>query len=512
MDFRKRLSVMFMIMTVFPILLLVSFGFIIIEYQASVMQQAYDTEVNTLQALQNPVQVLNRLTRGTYNELKTVTRNTPDELLDVSYLQSTNESLEKRQAFLVVQKGDTLVYCGNETLYEMVQDSLPEYGSSYKANVDGGLYVSGRIPYLVKQQDFLFSDGENGSVYIISDVNTLMPQTKTSLIQAIGSVVIVFFATGLFLIIWLYAGIIKPINKLKHATRRVKEGDLNFRLEKTGEDEIGELSADFEEMRAHLKTEIDTRIQYEEDLRNLIGNISHDLKTPLTTIKGYAEGMMDGVADTPEKQEKYLRTIRSKAEDMTRMVEELSLYTRIDCKSYPYHFEKVRLKDFFSDCIEEDEPELEQKNIKIALVNNLSEDDEVYADREQLKRITMNIIGNAVKYLSKECGEITITLLDESSYIRTEISDTGAGIPQKDLPHIFERFYRGDTSRNTGKGGSGLGLAIVKQIVEDHGGSIYARSKEGEGTTISFTLLKIRRDGEEQKLPQARPGLSGIKA
>lgn len=512
MDFRKRLAVTFMLMTVFPILLLVSFGYIIIRYQASAMQQVYETEVNTLQALQNPVQVLNRLTRGTHNELKALTESNPDKLLDIAYLRMVNESLEKRQAFLVVQKGETLVFCGNEELYGMVEDSLPEYGSSYNVNVDGGLYVNGEIPYLVKQQDFLFSDKESGSVYIISDVNTLMPQTKTSLVQAIGSVVIVFLVTGVFLIVWLYAGILKPIHKLRQATRRVKEGDLDFRLEKTGEDEIGELSADFEEMRAHLKTEIDTRIQYEEDLRTLIGNISHDLKTPLTTIKGYAEGMMDGVADTPEKQEKYLRTIRSKAEDMTRMVEDLALYTKIDCKSYPYYFEKVRLKDFFADCIEEDEPELERKHIKISLADNLSEEDEVYADREQLKRITMNIIGNAVKYLSKESGEITITLSDELSYVRTEITDTGVGIPEKDLPHIFERFYRGDTSRNTGKGGSGLGLAIVKQIVEDHGGTISARSEEGEGTTISFTLLKVRKDGREQKPPKAYRGLDGIKA
>ncbi|MDD6034752.1 MAG: HAMP domain-containing sensor histidine kinase [Lachnospiraceae bacterium] len=510
MDFRKRLIVTFMIMTLFPIALLMSLGCIIIEYQESVMQQAYDTEVNTLQALQNPVQVLNRLTRGIYNELRTVTQNEPDSLLDESFLQEMNDRLEKRQAFLVVYKDGGIVFCGNDDIFSKIKDSLPEYGS-YNTNVDGGLYVNGRIPYLVKQQDFLFSDGENGSVYIISDVNTLMPQTRTSLIQAIGSVLIVFFITGLLLIVWLYAGLIKPINKLKRATRRVKEGDLNFRLEKTGEDEIGELSEDFEEMRAHLKTEIDTRIQYEEDLRNLIGNISHDLKTPLTTIKGYAEGMLDGVADTPEKQEKYLRTIRSKAEDMTRMVEELSLYTRIDCKSYPYHFEKVHLRDFFSDCIEEDGPELEEKHIKISLDARLPEDDEVYADREQLKRVTMNIIGNAVKYLSKESGKITITLLDEPSYIRTEITDTGAGIPEKDLPHIFERFYRGDSSRNTGKGGSGLGLAIVKQIVEDHGGTIRAVSTEGEGTTISFTLLKVHRDGKEQNAPKAAKYLSGIK-
>ncbi|MDD5900517.1 MAG: histidine kinase dimerization/phospho-acceptor domain-containing protein, partial [Lachnospiraceae bacterium] len=317
MDFRKRLIVTFLIMTLFPILMLLSLGCIIMAYQANVMQQAYDTDVDTLQALQNPVQVLNRLTRGTYNELKTVTKQNPDALLDLPYLQTINESLKKRQAFLVVQKDEVPVFCGDDDFFQKIRDSLPAYGS-YNTNVDGGLYVNGRIPYLVKQQDFLFSDESAGSVYIISDVNTLMPQIKTSLMQAIGSVLIVFFITGLLLIVWLYAGIIKPINKLKCATRRVKEGDLDFRLEKTGEDEIGELSEDFEEMRAHLKTEIDTRIQYEEDLRNLIGNISHDLKTPLTTIKGYAEGMLDGVADTPEKQEKYLRTIRSKAEDMTR--------------------------------------------------------------------------------------------------------------------------------------------------------------------------------------------------
>ena len=510
MDFRKRLIVAFVIMTLFPMVLLVGLGFVIINYQTAEMKQSYDAEVNTLQVLQNPVQVLNRLTRGAYNEIKTVTREHPDTMLDVTYLQGLNESLGERQAFLVVQKNGQVVYCGDLLIYEKIEGSLPKYGS-YKANVDGGMYINGRIPYLVKQHDFLFSDEETGSAYIISDVSTLMPQTKNTIVQAVSSILVVFFLTGMCLILWLYAGILKPINKLKAATRRVKEGDLNFRLEKTSEDEIGELSTDFEDMRAHLKKEIDARIQYEQDLRNLIGNISHDLKTPLTAIKGYAEGMMDGVADTPEKQEKYLKTIRSKAEDMTRMVEELSLYTRIDCKSYPYYFEKVRLSDFFTDCIEEDKPELEQKKIDIALVNDLSEEEEVYADREQLKRITMNIIGNAVKYLSKEKGNITITLLDEEKFIRTEIRDTGAGIAENDLPHIFERFYRGDTSRNTGKGGSGLGLAIVKQIVEDHGGTIRATSIEGEGTTISFTLLKVRQNGEEQEIPQVQRELRGIK-
>lgn len=510
MDFRKRLIVAFMIMTLFPMLLLVSLGFVIIKYQGLTMQQSYNTEVDALQVLQNPVQVLNRLTRGAFNEIKTVSGRNPEKMLEESYLEVLNESLGERQAFLVVQKNGKMVYCGDFAVYEKIEESLPAYGA-YTANIDGGMYINGKIPYLLKQHDFLFSDGEAGSAYIISDVSTLMPQTRNTIIQAVGSILMVLFLTGVFLIVWLYAGILKPINKLKRATNRVKEGDLNFSLERTGEDEIGELSTDFEEMRAHLKAEIDARIQYEQDLRNLIGNISHDLKTPLTAIKGYAEGMMDGVADTPEKQEKYLKIIRSKAEDMTRMVEELSLYTQIDCKSYPYYFEKVRLSDFFADCIEEDRPELERKHISISLENRLLEEEEVYADREQLKRVTMNILGNAVKYLSKESGHITITISDEGKYIRTEISDTGSGIAEADLPHVFERFYRGDTSRNSGKGGSGLGLAIVKQIVEDHGGTICAASQKGEGTTISFTLLKVRQNGEIQEVPQQHRELKGIK-
>lgn len=510
MDFRKRLIVAFIIMTLVPLVLMAGLGFGIIKYQASVMQQAYDTEVDTLQALQNPVQVLNRLTRGAYNELKTMTKNNPERMSDLKYLQDINKSLGKRQAFLVVQKDGNLMFCGDETIYKKIEDTLPEYGS-YNTNIDGGLYINGRIPYLVKQHDFLFAEDVPGSAYIVSYVNELIPQTKTSILQAMISILVAFLLTAILLIIWLYAGILKPINKLKAATKRVKEGDLNFRLEKTGEDEIGELSEDFEKMREHLKTEIDARIQYEQDLRNLIGNISHDLKTPLTAIKGYAEGILDGVAGTPDKKEKYLRTIRSKAEDMTRLVEELSLYTRIDCKSYPYYFEKVGLCRFYADCIEEDEPELERRNIEIRLENNLSGSDEVYADREQLKRITTNIIGNAVKYLPEEGGSIVITLTEEEKYIRTDIADNGIGIAREELPHIFERFYRGDMSRNSGKGGSGLGLAIVKQIVEDHGGTIRAKSREGEGTVISFALLKVHRDGTMQEIPKILRDLQGVK-
>ena len=213
----------------------------------------------------------------------------------------------------------------------------------------------------------------------------------------------------------------------------------------------------------------------------------------MTAIKGYAEGLRDGVADTPEKQRRYLQTIYAKADDMTTLVDELSFYTKIDTNNMPYQFEHVLANDYFSDCVEENKVELELKSIHISFFSVLSADTLVLADREQIRRVMNNIIGNAAKYMGEQTqGSIKLRLLEEKEYIRVEVEDNGKGIAAKDLPYIFERFFRADQSRNSRQGGTGLGLAIVKRIVEEHGGTVHAESEEGKGTTISFTLKKIK--------------------
>lgn len=245
-------------------------------------------------------------------------------------------------------------------------------------------------------------------------------------------------------------------------------------------------------MRVHLKKEIEVRIQYEQELKELISNISHDIKTPLTAIKGYAEGLLDGVADTPERREKYLRTIFSKASDMTTLVDELSFYTKIDTNNIPYHFEKVRVNDYFRDCVEDNVPELELVNVILTYESSVSEDTQVLGDREQLKRVMNNLIGNAVKYRGdKEQGTIAVRLAEDDQMVWVEVEDNGQGISENALPNVFERFYRADASRNSKQGGSGLGLAIAKKIIEEHGGSIRAESEPGIGTKIIFSLKKI---------------------
>lgn len=201
---------------------------------------------------------------------------------------------------------------------------------------------------------------------------------------------------------------------------------------------------------------------------------------------------MDGVADTPEKMNRYIRTIYNKANDMDRLINELTLYSKIDTNRIPYTFAKINVADYFRDCVEEVQLELESRNIEFGFYNYCEESIVVIADAEQLKRVINNIIGNSIKYFDKPKGKINMRIKDVGDFIQVEIEDNGKGIAQRDLPYIFDRFYRTDSSRNSSKGGSGIGLAIVKKIIEDHGGRIWATSKEGTGTVMYFVLRKYQ--------------------
>ncbi len=253
-----------------------------------------------------------------------------------------------------------------------------------------------------------------------------------------------------------------------------------------------ELCGSFEEMRKRLKESSEHQVTSERESRELISNIAHDLKTPITAVKGYSEGLLDGVADTPEKREKYLRTINNKANEMDALLNELTLYSKIDTDRIPYNFNKLNVAAYFNDCIEEIGMDLETKHIGLAYFNYVDNEVMIIADPEQLKRVINNIIGNSVKYLGSKQGLINIRIKDVGDFIQVEIEDNGKGIAAKDLPYVFERFYRADASRNSATGGSGIGLSIVKKIIEDHGGKIWATSKESVGTVMYFVIRKYQ--------------------
>ena len=294
------------------------------------------------------------------------------------------------------------------------------------------------------------------------------------------------------LVLWIYHSIVTPIHMLQLATQNIKNGNLDFEVQVQNKDEIGELCEDFEEMRKRLKDNAEEKVRSDQQNKELISNISHDLKTPITAIKGYVEGLIDGVADTPEKQSKYLQTVYSKAIDMDRLINELTFYSKIDTNKIPYVFNRINVVGYFEDCAEDLSIELEEEKIGFTYQNYVDDSVQMIADAEQLKRVINNIIGNSKKYSDKEETKIRMTVKDVGDFVQIEIEDNGKGIAAKDLPYFFDRFYRTDASRNSSKGGSGIGLSIVKKIMEDHGGKIWVTSKEGIGTVMYLVLRKYQ--------------------
>ena len=334
----------------------------------------------------------------------------------------------------------------------------------------------------------------DGTVYDISITDSADSQGRVHVMakDLFISAFVILISVALVVGLWVYRSIAVPLVKLKKATQNIKEGNLDFVLDVEGKDEFSELCQDFEEMRRRLKESTEEKSLIEKENRELISNISHDLKTPITAVKGYVEGIMDGVADTPEKMDRYVRTIYNKTNEMDHLINELTFYSKIDTNRIPYTFNKLNVEDYFEDCSEEVGLELETRGIELVYANYVEKDVMVIADGEQIRRVIHNIISNAIKYMDKPKGIIQIRIKDVGDFIQVEIEDNGKGIGPKDLPYIFDRFYRTDVSRNSSKGGSGIGLSIVKKILEDHGGKVWATSRLGIGTIMYFVLRKYQ--------------------
>ena len=329
-------------------------------------------------------------------------------------------------------------------------------------------------------------------VYDISLPQSSSSQVKLMAKDMILTATIILVFTALSVGLWIYRSIAVPLVKLKKATKNIKEGNLDFVLEVEGNDEFSQLCQDFEEMRKRLKESTEEKILMDKENKELISNISHDLKTPITAVKGYVEGIMDGVANTPEKMDRYVRTIYNKTNEMDHLINELTFYSKIDTNRIPYTFSKLNVEDYFSDCAEELGLEMETRGIELVYANYVEKGVQVIADGEQIRRVIHNIVSNAIKYMEKPRGIIQLRVKDVGDFIQVEIEDNGKGIAAKDLPYIFDRFYRTDVSRNSSKGGSGIGLSIVKKIMEDHGGKVWATSRLGIGTIMYFVLRKYQ--------------------
>lgn len=472
-----------------PLLLMIISVYIISSVGLNAIEKQFGLSDSSLEVFYDPLKLMESVNSSIINELEISLENQPDKLEDEGYLAEINALLEENSAFLIIKRENQIVYSGNTQDIDLSTVYIASEG-------DREYYLMEDVPLFVKQRAFTFTDGSAGQIIIVTDVGSLTPRLKLTVIQTVIVIVGILFLGATLLTVWLYRSIVKPIGELKLAAESIKNGDLDFSVESDTEDEIGELFTTFEEMRVRMKNQLEVGMQYERESKELMSNISHDLKTPITAIKGYVEGVLDGVADTPEKQEKYFRTIYAKANDMEKMIEELFLYSKLDSNSETYSFAKVNLNDYFEDCIEEISVDLEAKHIDLGFFNYADKDVVIIADPEKLKRVITNIINNSAKYIGDKKGIINIRIREEAEFIQVEIEDNGKGIAKKEIPRIFERLYRTDASRNSAQGGSGLGLSIAKKIIEEHGGRIWATSKENTGTCICFVIRKY----EENKI------------
>lgn len=439
--------------------------------------------------------VLNRtLLRADHILMETVEAE-PEQFLNIVFNNQIDNFLNSLNTALIVKKEEEVIY---------FSPILAEISSEQRQILEQQIHLADqekddifRISdtLFMKSIPVRFNNQVNGELFLINDATTIYQELenfKKSVIYTLILFLIIMIIINTLITYLLSRQIVNPIVRLKNAANQIQKGNYDFQLIAPAKDEIGALFLSFEEARKQLKKSEETQKSYEQNRNELINNISHDLKTPITTIKGYVEGILDGVPKSKEKQDKYLQTIYQNAINMESLIEDLFLLSKFDLNQSLYQFEEINIKDYLADSYEELQFDLQEKGIKLEYYSDYQEHNLIRADRQQLKRVILNIINNAVSYRNKQYPNIKMILTENRDEANIEIRDNGKGIPEAILDKIFDRFYKEDRARSNSSPGTGLGLYIARKIILDHGGSIWAKSKAGSGTSIFFALPKIK--------------------
>lgn len=302
---------------------------------------------------------------------------------------------------------------------------------------------------------------------------------------------IIFSMVGLleaFFLRRLEGRILTPIDKLRKGLEEIARGNYSVKLEGCAGSHIGSLMDSFNAMAAKLHEGEKLQAEYEENRKMLIANISHDLKTPITSIRGYIEAIDEANVELPENIRRYLKVINSNTEYMNRLIDDLFLFSKLDMQKLEFQLVNVDVRSFFNDIMEEFKLGYEENNISFRYGDRLEEDCSFNIDRKRIHQVLLNIISNAIKYGEGQGMSIKTELYRQDDFICIGIWDDGPGIPEEKLEHIFDRFYRIDNERTKDLASTGLGLAIAKELVEAHGGSISVASKVGEGSCFTVSL------------------------
>jgi len=316
--------------------------------------------------------------------------------------------------------------------------------------------------------------GQMGMQQMAADLFTNFRTAVTeALLVATAAAVVSAVVVSLF----VSRRVVTPIRQMMQASRHIAEGHYHERVQVVSEDELGQLARSFNQMAASLE-------QTEAMRRDLIANVAHELRTPLSTIKGYMEGLTDGVL--PAQSSTY-QQVHREADRLQRLVNDLQELSRVEAGAYELDRQPLAVADLIQRIATRLEPQFEEKEIKLEL--DIPPDlPVIQADEDRLSQVFLNLVGNALQY-TPPSSTVTIAVEKRPAELLITICDTGIGIPAEHLSHLFTRFYRVDKSRSRVGGGSGIGLTIVKHLVETHGGHVWADSEGvNAGSTFGFSL------------------------
>lgn len=280
------------------------------------------------------------------------------------------------------------------------------------------------------------------------------------------------------------------VTRLKRIVARIEENSLNTDVDSrrpTSLDQLEQTVEQWGEKQHRLIQELESR---EEFRREYMGNVSHELKTPIFNIQGYILTLLDGAKDNPEVAEKFLKRASKSVDRMTSLIKDMDALSRVESGQYDIVLEPVQIKLIIDDAVQSIESYARKHNAEVRVVYRVDEKLQVVCDASRIIQVLDNLLVNAIKY-SDNKKEVVLTVESVDSKVRITVKDNGFGIPEKEIGRVFERFYRVDKARSRDAGGSGLGLSIVKHIIDKHHESISVQSVEGKGTEFKFTLKRV---------------------
>jgi len=400
-------------------------------------------------------------------------------------LAELSQILDKNAMSLTVDAdGKNLYRYGNSTDADAaLQNAVNELnGEGYVSNGERELYAH--------------QVNINGTSYRISvfashaelSYGTLKVVVALAVIILLFGIFMSILLTNRFLTKFVFQKIEQPLDMLSEGVRQIRDGNLDHRIVYEAKDEFAPICSDFNEMAVRLKKSVDLTQQHEQNRKELLAGISHDLRSPLTSIRAYVEGLLDGVPKTPEAQQNYLTTIKNKAEDIDHMVGELFMFSKMEMGEYPDHPELLRLDNEIRQLLSSAGLEYAEKGLLVSTEELAPAT--VSADPEQLRRVLINIMENSLKYKNKETGRLELSLREEEDGFRLTLCDDGPGVPEESLPRLFDAFYRSDPARQNPNRGSGLGLSIAAGAVRRMNGKIHAELRKMGGLAIVIWLPK----------------------